>query len=334
MKPLTQRARLALALLPLFALSVASATAQTPKFTMNESFLRTMIERDTIQPTFRVRMTARGPLHTLADDCEMHIAGTVQDASLGTPPAMVVEFPSWCKIAPDGTEGQSFNVLSNLWRNLVDTRVINRDCDVRGFLRIFCEHCAGGGSGGSNPNHAYEFHPAMSMRCGQEDFDFSSMLRAFPGLRHIQPSTAARCIDGRELRVRFRNNRYEFAEQGGGSCGNFAIVRVEALNMDWSFAIDGGHYAFADVTANGQVVGGIGLYTLSGSDSDAWLAQRIAAGGMGNTTKTLHGVFTYDWFAIMDTLQNEDGSLRRPATWQRVDFPLALIVYGEATAPF
>lgn len=148
------------------------------------------------------------------------------------------------------------------------------------------------------------------------------------------PSTAADCINGRRLEVRFRNNRYEFRESGGGSCGNFAIVQINSLNMDWSFAIDGGHYSFADVTADGDSIGGLGIYTLTGSDADNMLAQAIQQGGGGITGKVVHGVFTYDWQAIFDTLLDTQGNLNRPSQWQRVDFPLALIVYGETTAPF
>ena len=45
-------------------------------------------------------------------------------------------------------------------------------------------------------------------------------------------------------------------------------------------------------------------------------------------------MFTYDWQAIFDTLLTQQGNLRKPSQWQRVDFPLALIAYGETTAPF
>jgi len=44
--------------------SSLTATAQTATFTMSESLLRTMIQRNTIQPEFRVRMTARPATHS------------------------------------------------------------------------------------------------------------------------------------------------------------------------------------------------------------------------------------------------------------------------------
>lgn len=323
--------RLFIGLFLLLAVHYA-ASAQTVSFTMNAGFLRTMAQGDTIQPTFRVRINAHGPLHSLETDCEMHNAGTPLNVSLGTPSAIVVEPPNWCKFSPDGQLGQDFNALRTVWANLSDTSIVNRNCDVKGFLRIFTEHATGGG-GASNPDHAYEFHPALSMRCGSQTFDFNNMMGAFPGLRHISPLTASNCITGRRLSVRFHQNRYEFSEAGGGTCGNFAIVRIEELNIDWSFALGGGHYAFADVTADGNAIGGLGIYTFSGTDMDTLLAQAIQQGGL-SSPKVVHGVFTYDWQSIFDTLVDAQGNLRKPTQWQRIDFPLALIIYGETSTPF
>jgi len=99
--------------------------------------------------------------------------------------------------------------------------------------------------------------------------------------------------------------------------------------MDWSFALDGGHYTFADVTAHGQH-GGLGIYTLSGSDPDTWLGQAIGQGGL-NQSKVMHGVFTYDWESIIGTLIDEQGNFLRPSQWTEVEFPLALIAYGETS---
>jgi hypothetical protein len=89
----------------------------------------------------------------------------------------------------------------------------------------------GGGSGGSNPDHVYEFHPALSMTCDGDEISFGNMLTFFPGMRRIQPSTATNCINGRELYVRFKNNRYEFQQGGGGRCGNCAIIEVNDIDM-------------------------------------------------------------------------------------------------------
>ena len=69
--------------------------------------------------------------------------------------------------------------------------------------------------------------------------------------------------------------------------------------------------------------------------ADQWLAGVIQQGGVGNTRKVLHGMFTYDFQAIILALTDEQGNLVRPNLWKRVDFPLALVTFGEtATVPW
>jgi hypothetical protein len=300
---------------------------------MNEQFLRRIINANTAQPSIRVRMKAHGPLHPLDQDCEMHVAGTVIGGSIGTPPAIVVEFPNWCEFNPQGNLGDNLATLKQKWNTFATSNLDNKTCDVTGFLRIFTEHASGGG-GATNPDHAYELHPALSMKCGSQTFNFGDMLRASPGLRHISNGAASSCITGRKLKVKFAHNRYEFTESGGGSCGNFVIIRVSAINAAQSVPMGGGHYTVATVTADGSHSGEVGLYTLADSPLDDWLEQAIGNGGIGSSTKIIHGVFTYNWQSIINTLRNSNGTLRRPAQLVEIRPSLAVIAYGESSAPF
>lgn len=322
-----QAAKLLLTLLLFCELTLAQS------FTMNTSFLKKMIELNTIQPTFSVRINAHGPLHPLEQDCEMHVAGTPQDVSLGNPAALIVEFPNWCEFNPQGNLGDSFSTLKTKWNTFATNNLDHKTCDVTGFLRIFTEHATGGG-GATNPDHAYEYHPALSMKCGSQSFSFGNMLRASDGLRHISNGAASQCMSGRQLKVKFAHNRYEFFESAGGTCGNFVIIRASSIDVSQSLTIDGGHYAVVKATANGQNSSNVGLYTLSGSTLDSWLANAIANGGIGSSTKVIHGVFTYNWQSIINTLKKPDGSLRRPTQQTSLRPSLAIIAYGEATAPF
>jgi len=138
------------------------------------------------------------------------------------------------------------------------------------------------------------------------------MLRTSEGLRHISNGAASSCLSGRQLQVKFAHNRYEFFESGGGTCGNFVIVRVSSVNAAQSLTIDGGHYAVVNATANGQTTSSVGLYTLSGLPLDSRLANAISHGGIGSSTKVIHGVFTYNWQSIINALKKPDGTLRRP----------------------
>jgi hypothetical protein len=134
--------------------------------------------------------------------------------------------------------------------------------------------------------------------------------------------------------VRFLNNRYEFREGGGGTCGNFVIIRVSFINVSQSVPVNGGHYAVARVTADGQHVGEVGLYTFPGTALDSWLAHALTHGGIGHSTKVIHGVFTYDWQSIIKKLKGPGDTLLKPNQFIDVTPPLAVIAYGVDTAPF
>ncbi|MDT5293364.1 MAG: hypothetical protein QOJ76_244 [Acidobacteriota bacterium] len=55
---------------------------------------------------------------------------------------------------------------------------------------------------------------------------------------------------------------------------------------------------------------------------------------MGDEPVTLHGIITYDYRAIIDTVTS-GGPWLRPTDWTQVDSPIALIILGETeTVPW
>lgn len=304
-------------------------------FAITESFMQTLAADSSLLRTMRIRMDARSGVHTLSSDCEIHVGGSVPGTTLGTPNGMVVEPPNLCKIKPEGFAGNpSATQLKNvIWPNLFDDKIIGRTCEVNGFLRLFTEHAAGGGAGGSNPDHVFEIHPALSITCDGEETSFRNFLKIFPGMRAITPGSASSCIRLRDLSVRFKNSRYQFKQQGG-TCGNFAIIEVSSVVGNSTNELSGGHSTIGRVTADGENTSTLKLYTLSGSESDTWLAD-VMQNGFGTEPKLLHGLFTYDIASILRTLRDANGQLTEPSTWQEIDFPLAFVVFGDAeTAPW
>jgi hypothetical protein len=320
-----------------FLICVVPSFAQVDPFdfAMSEPFLKRLADGGTIQPIFHVHLDARTrSVHTLSDDCEIHVATTPQGEELGSPPSVIVEPPNLCKFVPVGTtkKPSEKKLRDQAWPNLLDEKVMKKDCDVRGFPRIFTEH-ASGASDPANPNHVFEVHPALSITCGSDEVSFASFLTVFPGMRAIKPSTTDSCIKNRELKVRFRDGQYEFREEGG-RCGNFAIVEVGNVEPDWVREIGGGHSAIARVSPDGQSLTTLKIYTLSGSDADKWLAD-LRQGNQDFTRKFLHGMFTYDYFSIVKTVRRTDGTWLKPDKWTKVEFPLAFVVFGESeTAPW
>lgn len=329
--------RLSLLTLIISSLTLPAFVEAAPQFhfAISEALLNQLASDSSISRTMRIRMNARSAVHTLGSDCEIHVGGTVQGITLGQPAGMVVEPPNLCKIKPEGTTGNpSDTQLRNvIWPNLFDEKIIGRTCEVTGFLRLFTEHAAGGGSGGSNPDHVFEIHPALSCVCDGEEISFRSFLRVFPGMRFITPGSATSCIQQRALFVRFKSGRYQFKQQGG-TCGNFAIVEANSVIANSTRAISGGHSTIARVTADGESRSTLKLYTLTGSDSDVWLSG-VQQNGFGNQAKLLHGLFTYDFDSIIRALRGSNNQLTKPSEWEQIDFPLAFVVFGEAeSAPW
>jgi hypothetical protein len=267
-------------------------------------------------PVLLTHRTAK--VHPLASDCEMHLAGKPTEFDLGTPEFIVVEPPNLCKNqAPGGGS----------WPDLFDQKVIGKDCVATGYPRIFTEHAQGGSEEGANPNHVFEIHPALKISCGNDTISFESYLIYYEGMRAIKPASANNCVRSRTVSVRYGEDRYEFTEDGGGNCGNFAIIEVGYVDPKWVRTIGGGHSAIARVSLDGQSRTTLKIYTLRGSGADKWLAK-VQSSGEGGDRVYLHGMLTYDYFAFVKAVRSEDKQWRHPTEWMNVPYPFALVVFG------
>jgi len=264
-------------------------------------------------------------VHSLASDCEMHLAADPVDMELGSPNAIVAEPPNLCKFSPPK------DPKAKSWGATFDRYAMNKDCTVFGFPRIFTEHSTGAETE-ANPNHVFEIHPAIKMECPDKTISFETFLTIFKGMRAIKPETARKCIEDRKLQVRYNKNkqRYEFKEGGGGTCGNFAIVEVGNVEPDWVREIPGGHTAIARVSFDGMSRTTLKLYTLAPSERDEWLVQ-VKNAGMGTNRIFLHGMFTYDYFSIVKTIRKDrNAPLEEFTDWRDIEFPIAFVVMGES----
>ncbi len=300
-------------------------------FAISPDYLVQLEAGKTIEPTFALNLGEHSGVHKLQDDCEMHAAAVPQSSVFGSPNAVVVEPPNVCKNTPSTVGGSGSD-----WGSLFDG-FNGQTCQITGFPRVFTEH-ASGSSGASNPNHVFEIHPMTHLKCGGQELSFDSLLKVYSGMRAISPSTAADCIDQRQLFVRFDadSQQYVFREQNG-RCGNFAIVEVQEVLASTIRSIGGGHSAIARVSADGQSITTLKIYTLAPSERDSWLSQLTAsgAGATGGNRVLLHGLFTYDYFSIQKALHPVGGDWQKPLDWIPVRYPLAFVVFGQAdSAPW
>src|SRR5205823_13276984 len=91
---------------------------------------------------------------------------------------------------------------------------------------------------------------------GAPALEFTKSLRAFDGLKRIQPKSAQECLATLRVWVRYHNvdneDHYEFFQNRSGKCGNFAIAEVDSLPAEWIQATGGGHTAIGRVSVNGE----------------------------------------------------------------------------------
>jgi len=330
------------AMVVLFCAGFARVAGQNVEydFAITPAFLQQLETGRTILPTFRVHVDARSKVKTLAEDCEVHLAGKLLDQTFGDPPDVISEPLNDCKFLPNATS-PSPGKTNATWTTLIDQHIIGKDCSVTGYPRIFTEHVTTGEAGTSNPNHVFELHPALKIACdGETPLDFVNALTAPAGLRHITPESAETCLTTRTLSVRFKDGQYEFLQHAGTGCGNFAIMEVGALNPAWIRATTGGHSAIARVSADGTTRVSLKIYTLAGTVIDTWLAGLMSPAGQPSTIppdrSLIHGVITYDYFAMIRVLHPVGASAwLQPTDWTDVPFPLAFVVYGQTdTVPW
>jgi hypothetical protein len=222
-----------------------------------------------------------------------------------------------------------------IWKNLFDTSMKGKECDVTGFPRLYTEHMGeGGGSSPSNPAHVLEIHPATRIACdGQKPVDFMKNFRIFDGLTHIQPASAHTCLSTLRIWVKYHagDNQYEFFQRRSGKCGNLAIVEVASLPREWIQETGGGRTAIGRITANGEDTRTLKLYAIAGTAADEWFARVKAGKEEFDDPRLVQGFLTYDYFSIVRAIGEKDGKLLEPASWIEVAFPMALVILGPTT---
>jgi hypothetical protein len=289
-----------------------------------------------------MKMGERSNVHGLSADCELHVAARLPNNRLiAAPRGLVVEPPNVCRrrvpqISQTGAIGDA-------WTAYFDANVKDETCTVTGFPRIFTEHSAGGGGSGSNPDHVVEVHPVSELRCGADTINFVPLIRIFAGMRKIQANSARTCLEDRTLEVRQRGSgdqiRYEFAEAGakgsGGSCGNFAVLDAHIGKDYLREMTNGGDYAaLAQAWIGDSGPFPLKVYAYKGTAVGDSIAALLAnPDDLAELRLSVHGLFTYDYFTIAQTIQ-DDARQWLPAdslkVWKPVPKPLAFVIYGLA----
>lgn len=292
-----------------------------PDFSISEAFLKNLATQDTINFKIKLRLDHRtAKVHPIDQDCEIHVATKALTGQL-FPSGAVVEPPNLCKETPPGAAGTT-------WLKVFDDQVMTKECEVTGFPRLFTEH-AGGAAKPANPNHFFEVHPALAIKpvSGEQGLDFQTFLKFHQGLPSIKSTSAASCLEKRKLFIRREKGKFFFKEEGG-QCGNF--IKAEAtIPQEWIRKINGGFSALARVTPPEEATFSLKIYGMDGTPGGTLLESLKTQ--PDDRRIFLHGLLTYDYFAIVRAARQQDGTWLKIPNWKPVPFPLALVIFGEVT---
>jgi hypothetical protein len=124
-------------MLTLIAAAPAAGQDDAYDFWLSVPVMQELAQRNTIQFRMTLFMEARtGKVHTLADDCEMHIA-TRPMGSPVWPAGIVVEPPNLCKERAPGMPSSSEKHLREvLWPQLLDANVMNATDPLAGHRDV------------------------------------------------------------------------------------------------------------------------------------------------------------------------------------------------------
>jgi hypothetical protein len=259
-----------------------------------------------------VQITGHSGVHPLASDCELHFGANTADFK-GVPAGLVLEPMNACD-EPSPVAGES-------WVALADS-ITNTQVAATGVPRIWPEHLTGEESD-SNPNHAVELHPLISVKQSNGAvIDFSKLDVAPEGFEGgVKLGTALAIIDNASVGVT-RSGETVTVDFRAGTIGNFTVLDVvipkTGIEDDGagSFRIEG------EVVLNDGTTEPVHMVAAAGTP----VAKQIAAiqsGSEESVRSTQLALFSLSPGALLDAANRSNG--RRVA----VDGPIQLILYGE-----
>jgi hypothetical protein len=262
-----------------------------------------------------VQITGHSGVHGLNQDCEMHFGGQ-SDSFKGDPPGMVLEPMNLC-VEPFFGKTQ---IVKRDWTTFGDS-LVGSKVHAEGVPRIWPEHLVGDESD-SNPHHAVELHPLISLKQGSIKRDFSPFVFDPPDYEGgVKSESALRILERTAVSVVNNDGIVEITFDSG-QIGNFTLLHVTILK-DSIEEPQGGH------RMNGEVAGGsdqpirVRLVTVAGSPVDASIAKLQTRSG---------NRFGMDALVLMSL--SPEALLKAAQQGQGesivVQNPIQLIVYGEA----
>ena len=287
--------------------------AQTGKeFSIPMSDLKTWADKPVAE--LQVKIAGHSAVHPAKNDCEIHLGGHVATYQ-GDPDGWVLEPMNACQEPLPGTK----TYTKAAWLHFGDL-LKGKTVDVTGIVRIWPEHLTS--SGASNPAHALELHPLLTVSTGQASYDFSTLVYApedFPG--GLSTGTASSILTRTKVTV---THSADMAEINfvAGTIGNFTTLSVRA-DLQSATDIEGSYRMNGVVILDEGPDVSVKLLIPKGTPIRDAIAKLIQKGKTSAQFDFLV-LFSLDPVALYDAATQSTGE---PV---EVKEPLQLIIYGEA----
>jgi len=346
--------RTAIALLAFLAIAAPAGSADhESRFQLSGEFVANVWKYPVQSLPFTFQCA--GPVHTKANDCELHLSLLLDDAAVSDFQYIVGEPPNVC--IDDATMH---------WRDTLN-QLEGQHCEGRGVVRVWPEHLTSG-SGCSNPEHFMELHPMLSLACAGTEYNWTDRLYAVEGLGYKPPATVRKMLSFR-LWVRSSCTwtrpsfdqpadvpdtcMVDFDYCSGDPCtrsflSNFARLSVRPV-VDWirPRCDPGEEQRLSDFTtvlaraapidqageASDEHHGFVKLYAVAGTSFHEKLRSLRPCGSAPTEVDPafdLIAMFMADSLAVVRALEDP---AYQAGEWVEVTFPVALVVFGEVGGP-
>lgn len=298
-------------------LGSCSAQGQSERvFSVPLDDLKTWSEKVVIP--VKAKITGHSSVHGVASDCEMHMGATLVGYK-GDPVGWVLEPMNLClEVMPD----QEIKKTSD-WEVLGDT-LVGKTVDASGVPRIWPEHLkVDPRHKDSNPAHATEVHPLVTLSSGPKSFDFGPFVFAPEGFSGIKPRTAQAILTTTRVHVREQSGMVEITFESS-QIGNFAELQV-TVDRDSIKDIDGSHAMDGTAVAASEEPSDVHLITVTGSAVNDTIAS-AKKGKKKHVTFDSLVLFSLNPETLFAAAKNSHGKE------VEVETPIQLIVYGPQQA--
>jgi hypothetical protein len=261
-----------------------------------------------------VQVAGHSKVHTVENDCEMHLGGTVASYK-GDPDGWVLEPMNTCVQPFPNTKTYS----KKAWLDFGDA-LVGKTVTATGIIRIWPEHLTS--SGASNPAHALELHPLLKLSYGHGTaYEFSKYVYDPEGfVGGVKASTASNILTHTTVTVTESEDMADI-NFVSGRIGNFTTLAVQA-DLTTAEDVEGCHRMNGDaILDSGQQVP-VKILTAVGTPIDDTVAESIQK-GKKSLQYDLLVLFSLDPAALYGAAMQSHG---QPVEVRK---PIQLIIYGE-----